>query len=293
MDISVLDEQEIDLEDVAELRAKSTVFQIDIQNIGRIIGKIDASKKEGNCKIYTLSDTLEIPLTDIVLLKRISKDFEDHFEEWAALAFSFSTSSGISRLTFGNETAYETEKFKLFETASIMLTRDTGKIVIDMADVTIGGQIEIKEVWMAYQAFEYQIIRSAGLNDRYITFTGFGRRLVHNRIFDLNILTGIDFMKEYASDGKVGNVQAEIPLMVSYDLKIIDPGIELSGASVYYHSLSVPGRHRIDSYLRFNYEIADGFTVGILSSFTYDNIPLYKEGKKSDFNISLAFGYEF
>jgi hypothetical protein len=42
-----------------------------------------------------------------------------------------------------------------------MLTKDSVQTYLDRLDFMIGGQLEIKEVWMAYQSFQAQSIRSA------------------------------------------------------------------------------------------------------------------------------------
>jgi hypothetical protein len=94
IDPTTMDEQEIDFEDIAEIRAASSNFQIDIEGKGRVIGRIYPAKKDGFCLIRSITDTLTIPFTDIVDLKRISKDFSDRFDEWVALGFHLPVQAG-------------------------------------------------------------------------------------------------------------------------------------------------------------------------------------------------------
>lgn len=292
-DIDDIETDEIDLEDISEIIAKSTDFQVDMEDNKRVVGKIDKSNKPGCFMIYNSTDTFEYYIEDIVLLRRFESIFSDRFDGYLNISYSYNNSSGVGRLNFSNEFTYENANFYFFLPGSVSLTLDDGEKTIDQIDVILGGYYDLNENWLLLQFFEYQKINSLGIESRMISISSGGRRIVHNTFLDLNLLTGISFQKEYAINGTVGSLQAEIPLVVDFRLGISDPELTLTGLSVFYTSLSVKDRYRFDTRANLSYEFIDNFTIGTQLSLNFDSKPLDPTQKQTNIDVSVTFGIDF
>lgn len=291
-DIEDVEQDDINLEDVSAIIAKSLDFQIDIEGKGRVVGKIDKGDVPGYFKVYSSTDTAMYLIEDIVLLKQIKTLFWDRVDGSISIGYSYNNSSDVGRLNLSDEFSYKTVNLEIFQPSSISLTFAEGTKSVDLIDIGLGGYYDFYAKWLALQYFEYQKINSFGLSDRGVTITSAGRRIVHNTFLDLNILTGITFQKEIAANGVVGGLQAEIPLVVDFNLGIISPELNLKGLTFFFASLAVKDRYRIDSKINFYYDTDIDITIGLQLTYQYDSKPLDPTQRNSNVDISTTLSFD-
>lgn len=288
-----IEEEEIKLKDIAEIRAKTADFQVDIRGHKRFVGRIESGGKPGSFMAYNARDTIIAPITDIIQLKRVELSFLERFDGYINLGFTYSDASKISRFTLNNATIYGTEKYKFFQTGSVILTLGDNVSGVDRVDLGLGGFYGLNDRWLVLQYFQYQKIQSMGLKSRISSISGAGLRLAHTRTLDFNAISGITLQKEWAISGVEAKLQAEIPLLFDFKLGIITPKLELSGMAIIFGSLSVPNRIRLDDRISLTYEAIKDFTIGLQGLYNYDTDPISIGQSKQDLNISVTLGLKF
>jgi hypothetical protein len=175
----------------------------------------------------------------------------------------------------------------------VINTETPTKSGTDRIDAGLGGMYAFEGTWIAMQYFQYQKIPAIGVDDRWVSITGGGRRIVHNRILDLSLLTGISFQKEYAINGTAGDVQTEIPVVLDFGFGMPTARLEFAGQVIYYHSLSESGRHRYDGRLNLDYEVIKNFKIGLQFLYNFDSQPLDPTSERTDRSTSFTVGYTF
>jgi Protein of unknown function, DUF481 len=288
-----VEEDEVKLIDIAELRAGSSEFQVDIEHVGRVVGKIAAADKPGYFTIDKAGETITAPLTDIILLKRIELKFMERLDGYLGAGYSYTNASGIGRLNLTEAVIYGTEKFRVFQYGIAVYTLGDDWSAADQIDSGLGGMLGLKGRWLALQYFQYQKIHATGIESRVVSISGAGMRLVHNRWLDLGAVTGITLQKERAENGTEADLQSEIPLFLDFKLGIVRQRLELSGTSIFYTSLSVNDRYRFDNRLKLEYEPIKHLKIGLQGLFNRDTKPLDPTKDGTNWNLSVNFGYTF
>jgi hypothetical protein len=292
-EIADIGETAIKLHEVAAIRASNADFEIDAEGRERIIGRIHPDIAAGSLMVMNANGPTVIPMSEIIRVKRIDQTLLEKLDGYVGVGYSYTTNSGVRRLSITQLVTYATESYRVFQYYSQVNTDTPGSSGTDRIDAGLGGYFDVRGTWMGLQSFMYQKIPATGVDDRWVSITGFGRRIVHNRVMDLSLLSGITLQKEHALNGDRSDVEYEIPVLLDFAVGIPKSGFDLAGLATYYESLSTSGRHRFDGRLSLDYEIVKNFKIGLQYLYNYDSTPLDPAAGTSDQSTSLTAGYTF
>jgi hypothetical protein len=188
---------------------------------------------------------------------------------------------------------YGTNRFKVFQYGIAAYTIGDDWDAADQIDAGLGGMVDFKGRFLLLQFFQYQKIHAMGIESRVLSVSGGGMRLVHDRYFDLSLVSGLTLQKERTEDGVESDLQTEIPLYFDYRLGIVKARLELTGTSIFFTSLSVDGRYRWDNKVKLDFEPIKHFTIGLQALYNHDTKPLDPAKERTSWNLSLNLGYTF
>jgi hypothetical protein len=286
-------ETEVKLKDVAEIRASNAQFQVDSEGRKRLVGTIRPDVSAGSLVVASATGDVVIPFTEIIRLKRIDQTLLEKLDGYVGIGYSFTSASDVTRWSLTQFATYATGDWRVFQHLSVINTETPAKSGTDRIDAGLGGFYAIEGTWIAMQYFQYQKIPSIGVEDRWISITGGGRRIVHSRVLDLSLLSGITFQKEHGVNGADGGVQSEIPVVLDFAFGMPTTRLDFAGQAIYYHSLSESGRHRYDARLNLNYELIKNFKIGLQFLYNFDSEPLDPTSERTDRSTSFTVGYTF
>jgi Protein of unknown function, DUF481 len=292
-EIAGIGDVEIKAHEIAGIRAANADFHVDVVNRERIVGRIRPDVETGNLLIVTNSGESVVPMSDVIRLKRVDRTLLEKLDGYVGIGYSYTSQSDVRRLSLNELITYATDRYRIFQHFSLVNTDTPADSGTDRIDAGLGGLYAAQGKWLALQYFQYQKIPSTGISDRWVSITGGGRRIVHNRAMDLNLLTGITMQKEYAENGDVADVQYEIPVVLDLAIGVPVSGLKLTGQAIYYDSLSVSGRQRFDGRLNLDYEVIKNFKIGLQYLYNHDSKPLDPLAENSDSSTSMTAGYTF
>ncbi len=240
-----------------------------------------------------LSGPSGFALEDVVLIKGVDVKFVDQLDGNVGIGFSASTGTSI-QLSFQQAAGYTTEENYAFEHLSVIMSDANREgFNIDRLEGGLGDQLTFDITWLALQYFLYQKIPSVGVSARLTSISAGGYRILHIPSMDLSLLSGIALQHETPVGEAARPLQVEIPLLVRYDLGIPEYDTRLSVMPIFYHSLSVANRNRLDFRLDFYHEVIKDLTVGLYILYNVDTKPLDPSLPKSSTTTTFDVGYEF
>jgi Protein of unknown function, DUF481 len=286
-------ETEVKLKDVAQIRASNADFQVDSEGRKRLVGRIRPDVTAGSLVVASATGDVTIPFTEIIRLKRVDQTLLEKLDGYVGVGYSFTSASDVTRWSLTEFATYATADWRIFQHLSVINTETPTKSGTDRIDAGLGGFYAVEGTWIAMQYFQYQKIPSIGVDDRWVSITGGGARIVHSRVLDLSLLSGITFQKERGINGADGGVQSEIPVVLDFAFGMPTVRLDFTGQAIYYHSLSEPGRDRYDARLNLNYELIKNFKIGLQFLYNFDSEPLDPTSERTDRSTSFTVGYTF
>jgi Protein of unknown function, DUF481 len=286
-------ETEVKMKDVAQIRASNADFQVDSEGRKRLVGRIRPDVTAGSLVVVSATGDVVIPFSQIIRLKRVDQTLLEKLDGYVGIGYSFTSASDVTRWSLTEFSTYATANWRLFQHLSVINTETPVKSGTDRIDAGLGGFYAFDGTWIAMQYFQYQKIPSIGVDDRWVSITGGGKRIVHSRVLDLSLLSGITFQKEHGINGAEGGWQSELPVVLDFAFGMPTARLDFAGQAIYYHSLSESGRHRYDARLNLNYEMIKNFKIGLQFLYNFDSEPLDPTSERTDRSTSLTVGYTF
>jgi heat shock protein HslJ len=291
--IAGIGDTEIKAKEIARIRASNADFQVDVDGRGRIVGKIRPDVAAGNLLVATSNGDIVVPFSQAGRLKRIDQTLAEKLDGYVGVGYSYTSDSGVRRLNLNQYLTYATTTYRVFNHFTLIDTRSQGSGSTDRIDAGLGYLYGINGDWLLLQYLRYQKIPSTGVSDRWVSVSGAGRRIVHNHMMDLNLLAGIAFQKEYDEDGTASDIQTEVPVVLDFALGLPPSGLKLGAKAIYYDSLSISGRYRMDAQVDLAYEVFANFKIGVQYLYNYDSKPMDPTAANSDRSTTFSVGYTF
>jgi len=294
LDAKNISDVSADLEQVAHLRATSSLFRIVLLDGRKYVGRIIRHDSPGMVYIK-LGDHLDsVSIVGIYSALPVSKNFWQGLDGHISFGYSFTKSSEINRVNFSNTLNFNTELWNFRQQASAIFTFGEADRPLERADLSFSGNWLFSRRWIQLNKVQYQRQLETGILSRYILASGAGRRLLQTQNINLLAGTGLSIQKEFATDGSQRNIQLEVPLMTSLNIyQLKKPDIDIVSDFSFYINLSQAGRYRIDHKTVMSYEIIKDFKVSLDFFFNYDSRPPGILAKSYDYGTVVSFGYSF
>ena len=292
-DGDIIEDVRINLKDIKSLKGQVNIYWIEIIKKGLYIGKIAPALQKGYFLIIRATDSLLFPITDIAWLRRYYDVFLQRVDGAFNIGYTYTKAGGFDPVNISNQLLYTRGKTQVNEGFSGIYPATEGN-GFERIDAHIGLRYLLSSRWLALTHLQYQRIVELGLKARMLNITGADRRLIENRHILLDAGTGIAVQKEYATDGAISRLQAELPAIFDFYLfQLGKRDLDIAASVHLFYNLSEANRFRMDYTVTFSYKIVTDFTIGMQFYYNYDSKPFLHLTTHSDYGNVLMLGYTF
>lgn len=275
---------------IAFLESKNQ-FDITTENGVRHFGSLGRGDSAGYVKILSYTDTLQVPMTELVEISRIKNSFWNRIDGQITAGFSFTRANRNTQLNGGLNLNYRNVNTNHSASYSIIFNSANGQDENQRQDASYTFNWLFADNWYTISVAGFQQNIQLGLQARTFAALGFGHVIMHdnNNLFLGGVAATIN--EEQDLEGK-GRLNSEGVLQVSYErFKVIGNSFNLATDISYYPSLTTTGRHRVDYNLQLLWEIIGDLKWNVTFKYSSDTKPASEDALKEDYSIVLGLSY--
>jgi metallo-beta-lactamase class B len=294
-DLVSVGDTEIKIQEVTQLVASSADFELDMNGQERQTGKIGAGTMAGEF-VFTPEGGAPstLALAEVVKVKRVELELLERLDGIVGAGYGYSSGTDSQQLSTISYATYSAGSYRLTGYYGLVMADAPGQSLQTVRmEAGLGGLVSFSGRWLAMQYFLYQEIPVMGVNSRYVSITGGGRRLVHNPRMDLDIGTGIVVQRENPAGGPAREEQYELPIVLNLQYGLPRHQSRIGVNSVFYHSISESDRNRLDVRTSLTHELFTNFTFGLEVLYNWDSDPIAPGADDSSTTVSFQAGYKF
>jgi len=259
--------------------ASSNWFLVTHENGGQYYGQLLLPEREGILRVAFLEQMNDIPLDDVVRIRRIKKDFWARVDISVSLGFSYTQASDVAQLTSDGSIAYR-DRIHGSEFKYNVIYTDRGESVavedrtvrrFDISGTyerTITGRLFGSGVVSAQRNDEL------GLKLRLLGGGTMGYRLIETGHQRLSFSGGLNINREWSTSGSQVENNVEGVVAGSYSLYYYEsPKVDIAANGTLFPSLTIDDRYRAEGDLAVSYEVFNDFFIELSYYVSFDSKP--------------------
>lgn len=264
-------------------------YSIVLSNGVRLYGNVK-SAKPNNALITLYNSSMEVPLYDIVVLRKIDDGFWNHFKGSFDFGYNLTQTNNSEQFTFSGSLSYISDKWMHQAQYNQLFTSQNDVEDIKRTDWSYDAKMYLKKKWFLNANFSFLSNTSQSLKGRFVPSFGAGNYLIRNNKLYLLVGSGLTYNIEQYEDPTLDKTSTEALFKTQFNMFNFKD-IDLYFSAVGYPSLSEKGRFRTDLNFRFKYDLPLDFYFKSEIQVNYDNQP--SEGSvKTDYVFSTGFGWQ-
>jgi len=285
----------IKVSNVSTIHAETNLYRVQTTNKKIYLCHILPDTLPGSVLLRNGDQTLiSVSIRDISSLSYFNEKGKNAWDGNVTLGYSYTRSSNIGRINFDGSVKYLLPKSDLKMTASSITTQNRGQFIRDREAASLSATKYFSTTWRGTVLVNYQRNLELGLARRFQQGFGTGYTYLNTRRLQGLLFSGFLLNQEKNTDGISKKLQAEIPLLVSFDFfKFSKPDISITSNVGVYFSLTQKGRVRQDADLRVRWKVIGDFTINLQLYNNFDNQPPVATASQLDYGIVFGLGYEF
>ncbi|OLY93001.1 hypothetical protein BUE76_14690 [Cnuella takakiae] len=289
-----LNDVTVKLKDIAQLAGPYHFYRIETLAGDHFIARLYPTESPGYTLLKGIFRVDSILLEQVYSLKQWEKNIWRGLDGKISFGYSYTKSSDITRLNFNNDLNYTAANWTYAQQSSAIYTLNKETIPLERADVLTSASWNFKPKWLNIYRLQYQRQIETGVASRYISAIAVGRSLLRNRNINWSATIGISLQRENPTDNSPTQTQAEVPLLVNFNLfQWLKPDVDITAYANFYFNLSEKGRYRLDHKINLEYEPVKDFVISIQFFFNYDSRPPAINTSTNDFGTVLNLGFKF
>lgn len=248
-------------------------------------GQLVASGQDRVLRVSFLEQFYDLPMDDVVRIRRIKRGFWDRIDFSVSLGFSYTKASAVTQLTADARIAYRDRKHYGELKANTILTDKGGdeEDVKRRYDLHGTYQRTISGDFYGGGTLAGQRNDELGLKLRVLSGVHAGYRFVQTNSSLFATEVGANVNREYSSDGQQKEYNVEAVLSGSFSLFFYEtPKTDLKLDASLYPSLTASKRIRVEADASLRQEVIKDFFVELQYYESYDSLPPSGSTSKSD-----------
>jgi Protein of unknown function, DUF481 len=233
-------------------------------------------------------------MQDVTLIRPIGRNFWRKLDGSIDAGFSYTKSSGVAQLNFNSDTIYRRPASQIRLTASLTATEKSDESGRDDRGSLEGSYLRYPwREWFITAVGRLETNESLGLELRSQAAAAAGPRLVNSNRAQLGIGAGLAFNNEQGVDVEsTQNLEALFLFRMSF-YTYDRPKTNLDISTVYYPSLSDPGRQRLQLDASVKREFWKDLFLALNMFDTFDSRPPNPEADKNDVGVVVSIGWSY
>jgi hypothetical protein len=268
-------------------------FEFELDSGERVYGRIGPGP-EDRTAVLVLTDTVVVPLREIVTIVPIRQSFWSRLDGYVDLGFDVLRANNTRTLNTSAEVNYRGAKWAGKISASSYMQRQDSANDVKRNNGSLVGTRIFPGRWDIQVFMTFDQNNEIELDYRVQTGGGAAYRLLHTHRNYASILAGGAWATErYSTSSDVTN-SFELLGRLSYQAyRFHTPKLDVSSGLTTYASLTDLGRIRLSFDGRASYEIIKDFTVGLRVWDDFDSRPPGLDSSSNDYGITFSLGYKF
>ena len=276
---------------VVSLKSKK---MLDIDTLrGSYYGSLIEAKSEGELRIKTADNIVDVKLSDVLFIEPIKDTFLDRLEANLSTGISFTKATDILQLNLGGSVEYrKLESFTVLKLNTI-LTSKTGEKTKTNANLGLNYNHLLVKRWFYRGDIGFSRNDELGINLRSSLSAGIGKILLHTnrRMFSVAML--LSGNRENTSDGRRTNNLELVIDTKFHSYRHDTPKLDFRTDLALYSNLNVSERYRADWDARLSIELYKDLFWDISQIyFLYDSVPSTTAASTYDFGIISGLRYK-
>ena len=268
-------------------------FEFELDSGERVYGRIGPGP-EDRTAVLVLTDTVVVPLREIVTIVPIRQSFWSRLDGYVDLGFDVLRANNTRTLNTSAEVNYRGAKWAGKISASSYMQRQDSANDVKRNNGSLVGTRIFPGRWDIQVFMTFDQNNEIELDYRVQTGGGAAYRLLHTHRNYASILAGGAWATErYSTSSDVTN-SFELLGRLSYQAyRFHTPKLDVSSGLTTYASLTDLGRIRLSFDGRASYEIIKDFTVGLRVWDDFDSRPPGSDSSSNDYGATFSLGYKF
>jgi uncharacterized protein DUF481 len=286
---------QIEWDGVAGLESRF-VHEVDLESGARYFGSLPAAAESGRVAVRAGAGQVEsLPVAETIRISPIDTtgSITKLFDGYVDFGFSYSEATSVNQLSVG--AGVSRRGFDRLSSLDFSLVESDAPETESASTSSLTGEIRNflgnRQFWSGFGRLETN--DSLGLDLRTLVGAGVGQYFVQSNRRVFAGMIGLAGTKENFSDGEEEE-SVEGFLGVQYDgFRFHSPEWSLSASLGVFPSLTIDGRIRTATSLRFRYEILTDLFAQLSLTHSYDSKPQADGAEKVDYTLTTSLGYKF
>ena len=266
-------------------------FDITMNDGERFYGSIAKADSSQTLRIVTYTDTIDVPMIDVVEINRIKKTFWNRLNGQFTAGLSYTRANSNLQLNGGGDLSYRALNSSQSVSYSIIFTSAEGQDENQRQDAIYSFNWFFTDQWYSIAVAGFQQNLQLGLESRTFGALGVGHVIIHD---NENVFLGgvaATLNNETSTEGE-GQINNEGVVQLSYErFKVIGNSFNLNTGIAYYPSFTVDNRYRVDYNLQLLWEIIGDLKWNATFKYSYDSKPISESAIEEDYSIILGLSY--
>ncbi len=236
---------------------------------------------------------VQIPMAEVSRMLPYDDDFWHRIFGSASLGYNYTKSADVTQGSAAIDARYNSEHVDGGLNGHIIVNHDSGGSTNQaqlISSVFFLG--ETRNFWGLLG--EYEGNESLGINARLLGGPLVGRHAYQSSAAGLNLLAGVVYDQEWATDHGGAKGSTEGLLAAEWRIyKFVYPKVSLDFSAYAFPSISDSPRFRASANLALTLKITDRFALTLSEYGNYDSKPPGQSSENLDYGVNAALTYNF
>ena len=282
---------------VRHIIAPNKRFSIEInRGIGyaqSIYGSIDSTANPGYIRITTEDEVGVYHISEISSILQIKQRIWGRFSGNIGLGLSYTKQTDLWELTYSAGVTYTAPKFtSVFNSSSIRTFQDS--ISTRKEDFTINSFFLLRDKYYAVNYLGFNSNSQLGIESRLFIGGGGAFNTVSTEHIKMFTSIGVVTNSERSTESSETTSNWEGTVQMDFrTFKYASPEFHSTILVRYFPSLTIAGRHRIETEVELNWEVINDVYLSLSGYFNFDSKPQEGATSTSDYGFSTQISYKF
>jgi len=268
-------------------------FEIHMKDGAVYYGSIDSTSIPENILVITDSTEHELLRLDVVELYPTKNKFANRINGSVDMGFTYTNASNVSQFTLNGNASYKRFKNEYLITYNGIITDQGGVRTTKKQAAKLVYSRSIKKRGFANGILGYDQNTAIGLASRYYAGAGIGYNILYRSLSLLSAVAGVQVNNETNTE-QASKTSTEAYAGLTYKaFRNDDPKLNLVIIVLYYRSLSIPDRNRLNGDISLKWKVFGDFYWNFSFYVNYDSKPPSAIADTDDYGIITSIGFTF
>ncbi|MEZ5559784.1 MAG: DUF481 domain-containing protein [Pseudomonadales bacterium] len=270
---SATDTIHVEWEEVRAL-ASSELLEVELESGALYYGSLVPSDSEGSLQLQRASDTVDIPIAQVIRMTTLEEDFLARFSGTLSAGLYMTKVNQYRQVNLGLSLDYATRRYESSLNLDSLITDSTEYDSSEQAKLTINTRRKLANRWHTGGFIAFERNEELGVQLRSSIGSVIGRSLIQTNTRRFIMEGGLIFGREQEVDSGDSADSIDSLARMEYQLFLpSDPDIDLTSGISVIPSLSDWGRVRANLDVTLRWEIINALSWTLTFRDSYDNHP--------------------